>query len=109
MLVSFLLCLTAFSQADKAKYYIEGDYAIRRDANNRFVYTLSNISSKGIYFANADSITGQVEEDESISSSCETCSPPGRVEQAPTSIIVPPSATICRTRSTFAILSSHLA
>lgn len=74
LMVSFLLCLTAFSQADKAKYYIEGDYAIRRDANNRFVYTLSNISSKGIYFANADSITGQVEEDESISFTFEKAS-----------------------------------
>lgn len=74
LMVSALLCLTTVAQADKAKYYIEGDYSIRRDANNQFVYTLSNISSKGIYFTTVDSIMGKVEEDESISFTFEKAS-----------------------------------
>ncbi len=73
-MLSVLLCISAFAQADKAKYYIEGDYSIRRGANNQFVYTLSNISSKGIYFSNVDSINGVVEEDESISFTFEKAS-----------------------------------
>lgn len=71
---SMWLCLTTFSQADKAKYYIEGDYSIRKNASNQFYYTLTNISSKGIYFLNTDSIIGVVEEDESISFTFEKAS-----------------------------------
>ena len=59
--------MAAFAQAENAKYYIEGDYEISRGANNQFVYTLSNITSKGITFAPVDKIVGHVEDDESIS------------------------------------------
>jgi len=65
--MSLLFCLTAFSQAEKAKYYIEGDYNITRGSDNKFVYTLTNISSKGITFSPVESIVGTVEDDESIS------------------------------------------
>lgn len=73
-LFGLLLCVSAFSQAEKAKYYIEGDYNITRGANNKFVYTLTNISSKGITFAPVDSIVGTVEDDESISFTFEKAS-----------------------------------
>lgn len=62
-----MACVAAFAQAENAKYYIEGDYEISRGANNQFVYTLSNITSKGITFAPVDKIVGHVEPDESIS------------------------------------------
>lgn len=66
-----MLCLmgvsVVFSQAEKAKYYIEGEYSITQDQNGRFVYQLTNISSKGIYFTPVETIYGKVEQDESIS------------------------------------------
>lgn len=67
IIIGLLACVSAFSQAENAKYYIEGDYEISRGANNQFVYTLSNITSKGITFAPVDKIMGHVESDESIS------------------------------------------
>ena len=66
-IVGMMACVAAFAQAENAKYYIEGDYEISRGANNQFVYTLSNITSKGITFAPVDKIVGHVEADESIS------------------------------------------
>lgn len=67
----FLLCLfggmAAFSQAEKAKYYIEGEYSITQDQNGRFVYQLTNITSRGITFTPVETIYGKVEPDESIS------------------------------------------
>ena len=60
-------CLSLFSQVDKAKYYIEGDYSITQGTNGQFVYQLTNISSKGISFTPADVIYGKKEADESIS------------------------------------------
>ncbi len=62
-----LACMVAFGQAENAKYYIEGDYEISRGNNGQFVYTLSNITSKGITFAPVQKIVGNVEDDESIS------------------------------------------
>lgn len=59
-------CLSLFSQVDKAKYYIEGDYSITQ-SNGQFVYQLTNISSKGISFTPAEVIYGKKEADESIS------------------------------------------
>lgn len=69
ILVLCLLCgITVFSQnADKAKYYIEGEYSITQDNNGKFVYQLSNITSKGISFTPVETIYGKVEQDESIS------------------------------------------
>ena len=67
-LLTCVLCVIAsLAQADKAKYYIEGDYSISRAANGQFVYNLTNISSKGIFFSVPDTLRGVVEEDESIS------------------------------------------
>lgn len=66
-MVCMLSVVASFAQADKAKYYIEGDYSISRGAGGRFVYNLTNISSKGIYFSVPDTLRGVVEEDESIS------------------------------------------
>lgn len=62
-----MCCLVAFPQAEKAKYYIEGEYSISQDQNGQFVYQLSNITSKGISFTPAEIIYGKVEDDESIS------------------------------------------
>ena len=59
--------LSAFAQAEKAKYYIEGDYSITQDQNGRFVYQLTNITSRGITFTPVETIYGKVEADESIS------------------------------------------
>lgn len=67
IIIGMLACVSAFSQAENAKYYIEGDYEISRGDNNQFVYTLTNITSKGITFAPVDKIVGHVEDDESIS------------------------------------------
>lgn len=67
LFLSMWLCLTCFSQADKAKYYIEGDYTITQNAAGQFVYQLSNISSQGIHFTPAEVIYGKKESDESIS------------------------------------------
>ncbi len=66
-IVCVFACVAAFAQAENAKYYIEGDYEISRGDNNQFVYTLSNITSKGITFTPVESIVGRVEDDESIS------------------------------------------
>lgn len=65
--IGLFLCFTAFSQAEKAKYYIEGDYTITQGPNGQFVYQLSNISSQGIYFTPQNVIYGKKEADESIS------------------------------------------
>lgn len=65
--VAVLLCSVAFSQADKAKYYIEGNYTITQSANGQFVYQLTDITSKGIQFAPVQVIYGKKENDESIS------------------------------------------
>ena len=67
LLASVLFVAASFAQADKAKYYIEGEYSISRSAGGKFVYNLSNISSKGIYFSVPDTLRGVVEPDESIS------------------------------------------
>ena len=66
-MVCVLSVIASFAQADKAKYYIEGDYSISRGAGGQFVYNLTNISSKGIYFSVPDTLRGVVEKDESIS------------------------------------------
>ena len=66
-MVCVLSVVATFAQADKAKYYIEGDYSISRGAGGQFVYNLTNISSKGIYFSVPDTLRGVVEKDESIS------------------------------------------
>lgn len=83
LIIGLLACLTAFSQAENAKYYIEGDYNITKGDNNQFVYTLSNITSKGINFAPVQTIVGHVEPDESISFSFEKASTdyPGGFEE----------------------------
>lgn len=67
LLTSVLCVIASLAQADKAKYYIEGDYSISRAANGQFVYNLTDISSKGIFFSVPDTLRGVVEEDESIS------------------------------------------
>ena len=67
LLTSVLFVIASFAQADKAKYYIEGDYSISRAPNGQFVYNLTDISSKGIFFSVPDTLRGVVEEDESIS------------------------------------------
>ena len=67
VIIGMLMSVAAFAQAENAKYYIEGDYEISRGANNQFVYTLSNITSKGITFTPVQKIVGNVEPDESIS------------------------------------------
>jgi len=67
LLALLMCCLAAFPQAEKAKYYIEGEYSISQDQNGGFVYQLSNITSKGISFTPAEVIYGKVEADESIS------------------------------------------
>ena len=67
LMVCVLSVVASFAQADKAKYYIEGDYSISRGAGGQFVYNLTNISSKGIYFSVPDTLRGVVEKDESIS------------------------------------------
>lgn len=66
-IVAMFLCVSAFSQAEKAKYYIEGDYSITQSTNGQFIYQLSNISSKGIHFTPVEYIYGTKEADESIS------------------------------------------
>ena len=66
-MTAILLVAASFAQADKAKYYIEGDYSISRGIGGQFVYNLTNISSKGIYFSVPDTLRGVVEPDESIS------------------------------------------
>ena len=50
------------SQAEKAKYYIEGDYSVNL-VNGQFEYKLENIVSKGITFENEDYKIGK-EQDE---------------------------------------------
>ncbi len=68
IIAAAFLSVAAFAQADHAKYYIEGDFTITRGSQNQFVYTLSNITSRGITFDSTETtITGQVEGDESIS------------------------------------------
>ena len=67
VIIGMLMSVAAFAQAENAKYYIEGDYEITRGDNNQFVYTLSNITSKGITFTPVQTIVGHVEDDESIS------------------------------------------
>ena len=67
VIIGMLMSVAAFAQAENAKYYIEGDYEISRGDNNQFVYTLSNITSKGITFTPVSKIVGHVEDDESIS------------------------------------------
>ena len=67
LLACFLFAGAAFAQVDKAKYYIEGDYSITKDSRGQFVYQLTNITSKGIYFTPKEVIYGKVEKDESIS------------------------------------------
>lgn len=67
VIIGILMSVAAFAQAENAKYYIEGDYEITRGDNNQFVYTLSNITSKGITFTPVQTIVGHVEDDESIS------------------------------------------
>lgn len=67
LIAMLMCCLVAFPQAEKAKYYIEGEYSISQDQNGQFVYQLSNITSKGISFTPAEVIYGKVEDDESIS------------------------------------------
>jgi hypothetical protein len=67
LMAAAFLSVASFAQADHAKYYIEGDFNITRGSQNQFVYTLSNVTSRGITFDSAKTITGQVEGDESIS------------------------------------------
>lgn len=57
-LVCLLLVSMAFSQADKAKYYIEGEYRVDVK-DGKFVYKLYDITSNKIYFTAADTIIGE--------------------------------------------------
>ena len=56
LLAAMLLSLSAFSQADKAKFYIEGQLATPTKTGQP--WKLYNIRSQGITFTNSDTIYG---------------------------------------------------
>lgn len=64
---AFLMSIVtfAFSQAENAKYYIEGNYEIT-NVNHQLVYKLYDINSKNISFSAVDTIYGQTNEDETV-------------------------------------------
>ncbi|MBQ7550500.1 MAG: VWA domain-containing protein [Bacteroidales bacterium] len=64
-LFALLFVVCAYSQAEKAKYYIEGNYEIVSD-NHQLVYKLYDIKSKNISFSAADTLYGITNEDETV-------------------------------------------
>ena len=76
-LFSFIVCmilcgLTASAQTkvlqtpDEAEYFIKGNLNIQKNASNEIVYTLTNVSTKGITFTMKDVFEGEETEREEI-------------------------------------------